>query len=379
MTDINNKHTHPDDDDLLLLAAELLHGEPTDADIDALRTSEALRRAVLDGQDMGITAQRDAHPIDVEARLQAFHESHREQSEPAPRASRAKIVAFVLAAAAAVLALVVVSPTTPEAPSAGDPFFAQTATDNSKEVNLTTSRGEAVAVGQGEQDQSITVADFRKLFAEAEAQQDDVTLHVPQGRSADITLPDGSVVYLHPGARLMFPTRFPSDKRVVKLDGEAYFKVTHQDNQPFIVMTESMETTVLGTEFNVNTHSREVSLVNGSIRVKSYKADAERLLKPGQQLKEDGNGTIAVNRVDTTPYEYWRDGYLYFDDAPLDEILTALAANYDKRVTYRDSAAQHLRMRFFTERSKGVEKAVEMLNSMRKVHVSVQGERIVVE
>ena len=133
----------------------------------------------------------------------------------------------------------------------------------------------------------------------------------------------GGIVYLHPGSRLVFPASFEGDQRVVKLEGEAYFKVAKDASLPFVVMTEHFETTVLGTEFNIKTGNSEqgtaaeLTLVSGSVAFKSnslkpvVNSDDQRVvLKPGQQLSFL-NDQLTLNEVDVQPYELWRDGYLY--------------------------------------------------------------------
>jgi ferric-dicitrate binding protein FerR (iron transport regulator) len=122
-----------------------------------------------------------------------------------------------------------------------------------------------------------------------------MTLSVPFGKSTDITLPDGSIVYLHPGSRLVFPVTFEGDQRVVKLEGEAYFKVAKDASHPFVVMTEHFETTVLGTEFNIKTGNSEqgtaaeLTLVSGSVAFKSNS------LKPVVKIKILKNNCAAVS------------------------------------------------------------------------------------
>ncbi len=357
-------------------AVELVHGDPTEADLQRLQTDEALQEAVRMALDMQTAARREAAPVDVEARLQAFHAAH--EPNGARRTPRL-FVGLLAVAAMIVAALLIVKPW--EQSHANDPFFTQQTEQATDVVELQTSNGRQITLEQSdEQSQTITMAELREAFAEAEAEgDDDVTLHVPYGRSADITLPDGSTVYLHPGARMLCPTHVPPDKRVVNLEGDAYFKVAKDAQRPFTVMTQTMETTVFGTEFNINTALRQVTLVSGSIRVRSNASRKDCTLTPGQQLTETESGQQMLTAVDTTPYIYWRDGYIYFDNATLDEILSTIAACYSKQVTFRDTAAQQLRMRYFTERNKGVEQALNMINSMNHVKAWLGGDRIVVE
>lgn len=99
------------------------------------------------------------------------------------------------------------------------------------------------------------------------------TISVPAGKSMDYTLADGTIIRLNSGATLQYPMMFAKGHRKVKLDGEAYFDVTHNDKQPFIVSTFASDIEVLGTEFNVNANSKaeefSVTLIEGSIKIYS--------------------------------------------------------------------------------------------------------------
>lgn len=108
------------------------------------------------------------------------------------------------------------------------------------------------------------------------------TISVPAGKSMDYTFADGTVIRLNSGARLTYPMAFAKDRREVRLDGEAYFDVTHNEKQPFIVKTFASDIEVLGTEFNVNADSEagefSATLIEGSIRLSSSILPGEKVI-----------------------------------------------------------------------------------------------------
>ena len=176
------------------------------------------------------------------------------------------------------------------------------------------------------------------------------------------------------------------------LDGEAYFKVTKDATRPFVVMTDETETTVLGTEFNVKTGTgarTEITLITGSValRLNHRKPiiageDGQEMiiLKPGQQAVHDAqNVDLRINQVDVQPYEFWRDGYLYYDNVELKDIMEAIGKNFNMTVEFRNTEAMHYKMRFITERNNGIEAALDMMNRMKKVAVRKEGNKIVVD
>lgn len=223
---------------------------------------------------------------------------------------------------------------------------------------------------------------YGELMAEAlssEAEAERIVVDVPQGEKLTVALPDGSKVYLHAGSSLKFPSRFADSLRLVELQGEAYFVVARNPQQPFVVRTQSMQTTVLGTEFNIlaeGTPADCVSLVSGSVRVK---ACGERLtLKPGQQLSVSPEGKLMVREVDMTPYTSWRDGYIYFDNVSLKEALLDIAKEFNCDVEFRHQDLLDTKVHFVAERSEGIKGVIDGLNMMNIINVDYDGHMIVV-
>lgn len=226
------------------------------------------------------------------------------------------------------------------------------------------------------------INNYGELMAEAlssEAEAERIVVDVPQGEKLTVALPDGSKVYLHAGSSLKFPSRFADSLRLVELRGEAYFVVARNPQQPFVVRTQSMQTTVLGTEFNILADASPadcVSLVSGSVRVK---ACGERLtLKPGQQLSVSPEGKLMVREVDMTPYTSWRDGYIYFDNVSLKEALLYIAKEFNCDVEFRHQDLLDTKVHFVAERSEGIKGVIDGLNMMNIINVDYDGHMIVV-
>ena len=82
-------------------------------------------------------------------------------------------------------------------------------------------------------------------------------LIVPRGGEYNVELADGTLVYLNAESELQYPVTFIGESREVTLRGEAYFKVTKNNEKPFIVKSEGLSVQVWGTEFNLNTLNQE--------------------------------------------------------------------------------------------------------------------------
>ena len=218
------------------------------------------------------------------------------------------------------------------------------------------------------------------LVAEVLPEETDrVVVDVPQGEKLTIALPDGSKVYMHAGSSLKFPSRFSDSLRLVELKGEAYFVVAKNPEKPFVVRTATLQTTVLGTEFNIvaeGTPDDNVSLVSGSVRVAA--GGERRIIKPGQQLGFSTEGKLTVREVDMTPYTSWRDGYIYFDNVTLKDALLNIAKEFNCNVEFQHQEQLDTKVHFVANRSDGIKGVVEGLNMMNIVNVEYKGNKLVV-
>lgn len=167
------------------------------------------------------------------------------------------------------------------------------------------------------------------------------TLIVPAGKRSALRLPDGSKVWVNAGTVLKFPSAFPSDKRMIQVQGEIYIEVTRDETKPFFVQTSQFSVNVLGTSFNVAAYSDEeahsVVLVKGCVAVKTEKAEEFRL-SPNQKLTVEG-GKTDVGPVDVYEYISWKDGILPFKGEPVSEILKRLARYYNVKIECAPSLA----------------------------------------
>ncbi len=163
------------------------------------------------------------------------------------------------------------------------------------------------------------------------------TLSNPKGSKViNMSLVDGSKVWLNAGSSLTYPVSFVGNERKVSVTGEAYFEVAPNASMPFIVSHGAMNARVLGTHFNVNAFEDDgadiqVTLLEGSIKINNGKAT--RLLKPGQQALVSNEVKIK-NDVDLDRVMAWKNGYFHFDNASLQHVLNEISRWYDVDVVY---------------------------------------------
>lgn len=169
------------------------------------------------------------------------------------------------------------------------------------------------------------------------------TMTTPRGGRYQLTLSDGTKVWMNSASSITYPASFTEPERRVKITGEVYFEVSKKDKQPFhVVINDETEILVLGTHFNVNTYADNeaiaATLLEGSVRI--IKGSEAQILKPGQQA-ELKNNTISIRSgVDTNQVMAWKNGYFSFNNTGLEIIMKQLARWYDVNIIYNGKTPQ---------------------------------------
>lgn len=162
------------------------------------------------------------------------------------------------------------------------------------------------------------------------------TLSTPRGGQYQLTLPDGSRVWLNAASSITYPTTFTDEERTVSITGEVYFDVVHGMNWPFRVKTSGQLTEVLGTTFDINAYADEpvvsTTLVGGKIKVSRGKVS--QVLGAGQQVQGKGSTLEMVAGVDVDQVLAWKNGTFAFRNADLPTVMRQLARWYDIEVEY---------------------------------------------
>jgi hypothetical protein len=206
------------------------------------------------------------------------------------------------------------------------------------------------------------------------------TLTIPRGGQYQVILPDGTQVWLNSASVLKFPTIFKGKRRVVELDGEAYFAVSKNKKMPFVVHTKDQDIEVLGTHFNVNSYADEsatkTTLLEGSVKIVSQANQV--MLIPGQQAQTNRNSSsINVMPVRVQDAIAWKNGYFVFNDEKLESIMRRIARWYDVEYQLKDEL-KDLSLLGIIERSKDISSLLKILESTGSVHFKIEGRTIIV-
>ncbi|MGN6436009.1 MAG: FecR family protein [Agriterribacter sp.] len=179
------------------------------------------------------------------------------------------------------------------------------------------------------------------------------TISTPRGGQYQLTLPDGSKVWLNAASSLRYPTIFNGNERKVTLTGEAYFEVARTTQQgsnthlPFTVETGDIDIKVLGTHFNINAYHDEAdvktTLLEGSVDViaKQKQTQTVRLL-PGQQSQwSNASGMMKlVKEADIEQAVAWKNGLFKFNSTDLAAIMRQVSRWYDVDIVYEGSVKE---------------------------------------
>ena len=206
-------------------------------------------------------------------------------------------------------------------------------------------------------------------------------LVVERGGEYKLILSDGSEVWVNSATVLEYPVVFSGNRRIVKLNGEAYFKVQADSLRPFIVVVAGgMEVCALGTVFNVNAYAErfvESVLVKGKISV--GKEDRRVTLRPAQLAVYDREtGQTDVKDVDIRKYVDWKSGEFIFSDDCLEEIMKKITLWYDCEVVFTDQSLKDMRLSGNMRRYDSVEKILHYLEITTGAKFAVKGRTIFV-
>ncbi|MDR8394625.1 FecR domain-containing protein [Aliifodinibius sp. S!AR15-10] len=164
-----------------------------------------------------------------------------------------------------------------------------------------------------------------------------------RGEKASVTFSDGTQVILNAASSLRFPKKFDGAKREVYLNGEAYFKVTHNQESPFIVHTKNADIKVLGTEFNVQGWEEDtnvdVTVSEGKVSVQTVNSNntQEAILARGEYARvEEQSGLAPVERVKIENHLLWTQGGMHFNNVPLKQVFRHLERKFDVQITVPD-------------------------------------------
>ena len=163
----------------------------------------------------------------------------------------------------------------------------------------------------------------------------------PKGEKTKVVLPDGSLVWLNGDSQISYDKEFKeNNRRIVHLEGEAYFDVVESANRPFFVKTNDLLIKVLGTKFNVMSYQDEdkieTVLEYGKVAIQTLEKDIVYLNPNERATLTKQDKVIRKDTVETIKFTSWKDGYLVFRGDPFSEIILRLERWFDVNIELID-------------------------------------------
>lgn len=203
------------------------------------------------------------------------------------------------------------------------------------------------------------------------------TISVPAGQCVNVTLPDGSNIWLNAQTTIQYPVSFNKENRQVKQDGEAYFDVAKDSKRPFIVNTKECSVEVLGTKFNIDAYSSrdkfETVLMEGSVKVSMLDDPTQAVsLKPNNKVYRS-NGKLLTQKVSNYERYRWKEGLICFVDEPFKVVMEDFEKFYGLTIVVNNQkVTQYLYTGKFKQ-TDGVDYALSLLQ--KNIHFTYQRDR----
>jgi ferric-dicitrate binding protein FerR (iron transport regulator) len=210
------------------------------------------------------------------------------------------------------------------------------------------------------------------------------TIQAPIDQKSEITLTDGSRVWLNAGSELKYPKIFHGKTREVYLSGEAYFDVRHDAGKPFIIHTGTVLTTVLGTAFNIkedkNKRTIQVTVTRGKVSV----ANGNKLLgviTPNQQISFNTlKAEVVQATVNANAVIAWQQSDLHFEDVSFEDAIIQLEQHFNVKISFSNPNLKNCRFTGTSLNGEELEKILKVMCAFNNANYQIKPDgRIVID
>lgn len=214
----------------------------------------------------------------------------------------------------------------------------------------------------------------------------ETVIEAPLGSRTKLYLPDGTLVWLNGGSRLAYSQDFGVGNRNIQLLGEGYFEVRRNEKIPFEIKTKDLQVRVLGTKFNFRNYPEDaeaiVSLVKGKVALNNLLKEEkeEAILYPNQRVVlNKKNHQMQIESVNASNASQWTNGYLFFDEELLPDILKELERSYNIKINIiNDSLKTYRFYGNFIRREQSLQEILDVLSSTHRIHYAIKKHNIMI-
>ena len=218
-------------------------------------------------------------------------------------------------------------------------------------------------------------------FLATDAYKDMIVESATDGNVKEITLPDGTKVWLNNGTTIKYADKLAGKERNVHIEGEAYFEVVKDPQKPFIVQSDVMQVKVLGTTFNFKNDNTcrvaEATLIEGEVEVKGNNNEGMIILSPGQRAElNKSTGRLTVKQVNARLDGVWRNDLIPFEQADLFTITQTLERFYNVKIILSPNVRSDVTYSGVLKKKNTIESVLSSLKNSIPINYKIVGNNI---
>lgn len=219
--------------------------------------------------------------------------------------------------------------------------------------------------------------------ADVNRSANEITVRAPGGQKSEIVLPDGTSIWLNSGSALTYNAAYGIGNRTVRLDGEAFFDVTHDEKKIFEVLAGDIRVQVHGTAFGVKAYKEEesvdVSLSRGHVTIHS--TSSSRLLadlKPNQKAVITKNTLVcSIEHCNAETENIWRHGKLKIEGASMPEVIDKISRWYGVDMSIQGDIGNE--KYWFTIKTESLTEMLNLIDRITPIHYTINGEEVIIQ
>lgn len=229
----------------------------------------------------------------------------------------------------------------------------------------------------------ITVTAYWQGSRQIQSNFSDIVVEAPLGSKTKLTLPDGSTVWLNAGSKMVYSQGFGVSDRKLAFQGEGYFEVEKNDKMPFLIQTNDVNVTVVGTKFNFRNYPEDeeavVELLEGKVALENQlKKEALRYLSPEEKMVlHKATGEMDITSAKVKEATLWTENILLFDEDLLPDIVRELERSYHVQIEIDNEDLKQARFYGqFNQLEQNIYDVLDMLSETGKLKYHEEGKVI---
>ncbi len=204
------------------------------------------------------------------------------------------------------------------------------------------------------------------------------------GKVQKIYLPDGTVVWLNKNTAISYPKQFAARSRTFYLKkGEAFFDVKRDTTRPFRIQAPDFDVTVLGTSFNIkvleNTPFARVTVATGKVKVSNASRESGILLKNDQLEINKKDGRFSLRQIPATEANAWRNGQVFLQDVPFQELVGTLEETYGVKISYPREVLDKQKSSLEFSSGQSLESLLQIMEKVYDLRYELKGKEVIFE